>query len=393
MPDALTAPRPAVHTGPANAARRAAAIENAIQHRADPAAVPLTDDGRDFRGMSLIELARDCLEADGVRTAGLARAQLADKVFEVSAARAAGGMMSTSDFPNLLAAVAGKALRAGYEAAPQTFRPLVRETTVPDFKEVTRAQLGEAPALEPVGEGGEFKRGAMAEAGETYKIATFGKIVGITRQVIINDDLDAFTRLPRAMGSQAAALESDVVWAQIMANPTMADGLPLFDAAHQNVGTTIGFPRVTVNALAAGRLALSLQTGLDKSTPLNLAPAFWISGPSLQANIEQIIGTLRPARFDDLVPEALKRIVPIIEPRFDAGIARFGIPATGLSAWYLAASPAQIDLVELAYLEGHRGVFTETRVGFEVDGIEVKCRLDVGAKALDWRGLYRSGGA
>lgn len=387
MPETLTTTRPAAHAGPANATRRAAAIENAVMHRADPAAVPLTSDGRDFRGMSLLELARDCLEADGIRTAGLARAQLADRVFEVSAERAAAGLQSTADFPTLLANVAGKSLRAAYEAAPQTFRPIVRETTIADFKPVTRAQLGEAPALEEVREGGEYRRGAMTDAGETYKVATFGKIIGITRQTLVNDDLDAFSRLPRAMGVQAAALESDVVWAQIMANPTMADGQRLFSEAH---GNSVIPANVTIDNLGAGRAALALQTGLDGRTPLNLTATYWIGPTSLQYYIERIAGPLRPAKFDDIVPDAIKRLVPIIEPRFDTGIARYGIPANP-SSWYVSASPAQIDLVELAYLEGRRGVFTETRVGFEFDGIEVKCRLDVGAKAIDHRGLWRCG--
>ena len=35
----------------------------------------------------------------------------------------------------------------------------------------------------------------------------------------------------------------------------------------------------------------------------------------------------------------------------------------------------------------------ETRNGFDVDGVEIKCRLDFGAKAIDWRGLYKNPGA
>jgi hypothetical protein len=31
-------------------------------------------------------------------------------------------------------------------------------------------------------------------------------------------------------------------------------------------------------------------------------------------------------------------------------------------------------------------------MGFDVDGIEIRARLDFGAKAIDWRGLYRNPG-
>ena len=75
---------------------------------------------------------------------------------------------------------------------------------------------------------------------------------------------------------------------------------------------------------------------------------------------------------------------PISEPQLDAASE---------TAWHLAASPNQIDTIEYAYLEGQQGAYIETRNGFDVDGVEIKCRLDFGAKAIDWRGLYKNPGA
>ena len=69
------------------------------------------------------------------------------------------------------------------------------------------------------------------------------------------------------------------------------------------------------------------------------------------------------------------------------------LDAASETAWYLAASPNQIDTIEYAYLEGQQGAYIETRNGFDVDGVEIKCRLDFGAKAIDWRGLYKNPGA
>ncbi|MBF0437450.1 MAG: hypothetical protein HQL77_19095, partial [Magnetococcales bacterium] len=48
--------------------------------------------------------------------------------------------------------------------------------------------------------------------------------------------------------------------------------------------------------------------------------------------------------------------------------------------------------IEYAYLEGQTGVYIETRMGFEVDGVEIKARLDFGAKAIDWRGFFKNPG-
>src|SRR5690606_18983227 len=200
------------------------AVANALLHRFDPNRYELTDPAREWRGMSLIEMARALLEGEGTRVRGLSRDELASRALH-----------STSDFPELLAAVTNKTLRDAYEAAPRTFFPIARRVSAVDFKDMNRLQLGEAPQLEKVNESGEYRRGTIGEGKERYRVETYGRIVAITRQVIINDDLDAFTRVPSLFGTAAATLESDVVWGIVTSNPTMADGKALFHADHRNL--------------------------------------------------------------------------------------------------------------------------------------------------------------
>ena len=374
--------------GPANADRRADAIASALLHRSAPGTFELSADAREFASRSLLELARDSLEVAGIRTLGMRRHEIAERA--LAGATRSGGMMGTSDFPMLLANVANRSLRRAYEAAPQTFRPLVSVTTLPDFKTVSRNQLGEAPAFERVNEQGEFKRGAIAEGREQYNLLTYGKVVAITRQAIINDDTSAFTRVPRMFGIQAANLESDLVWSQIVGNPTMGDNVALFHADHGNLGTAAA---IAVDSIAAGREAMRLQKGLDARTILNLSPRFLIAPVAAQTKAEQLLTSITPAQTANAVPESIRRLELISEPRLDGGFVN---PATGATVtgsrfhWFLAADPAMIDLVELGYLDGQQGVYTETRTGFDVDGVEVKVRLDVGAKALDWRGFWKN---
>ncbi len=75
----------------------------------------------------------------------------------------------------------GRTLRVGYEAAPRGGLSLARPTTARDFHTKLRVQLGEAPTLEKVNESGEFKSGGMAEARESYKVDTFGRIISLSR--------------------------------------------------------------------------------------------------------------------------------------------------------------------------------------------------------------------
>jgi hypothetical protein len=174
-----------------------------------------------------------------------------------------------------------------------------------------------------------------------------------------------------------------VVWGINTANPAMADGNALFHTTHKNLAGTGA--ALDVGSVGAARAAMAKQTGLDKKTVLNVRPAFLIVPASLELKAEQLVAqNLVPAATSSVVPQSIRTLAPISEPRLDAASE---------SAWYLAASPNQIDTIEYAYLEGQQGAYIETRNGFDVDGVEIKCRLDFGAKAIDWRGLYKNPGA
>ena len=348
------------------------AVANALLHRYSPTLFPLEDAARQYRGMTLLELARESLGNAGVNTRGLSRDEVATRALH-----------STSDFPEILSAVTNKTLRQAYDAYPRTFALFCRQVLATDFKSMHRVQLGEAPQLLEVGESGEFKRGTLGESKESYKVKTYGRVVAITRQVLINDDLDAFTRIPAMYGNSIAQLESDVVWGIITANPAMADGNALFHTTHKNLAATGA--ALDVASVGAARAAMALQTGLDKKTVLNIRPAFLIVPAALELKAEQLVAqNLVPADSAKVVPQSIRTLSPISEPRLDAASA---------TSWYLAASPNQIDTIEYAYLEGQQGAYIETRNGFDVDGVEIKCRLDFGAKAIDWRGLYKNPGA
>lgn len=353
------------------------AVTIALQHRHNPALVELTDDAREFRGLTLLELARHALERRGVSTRGMSKMELAGAAFQMRAA----GLHGSSDFPAILANVANKTLRDSYAGTMRTFMAWARRSTIVDFKPVSRVQLGGAPDLQKVLPSGEFQYGTMGEAQEVYALATYGRILGVNRQALINDDMDAFTRIPAAFGASAADLESDIVYSILLDNPEMADGEDLFSAAHGNLGTA---SVINETALAAAYRLFGQQTGLE-GRKITVLPRFVITPPgarSVEAR-KQITATT-PSNTSDVNTFA-NRLVPIEEPRL--------IPESGQDPWFLAADPARIDTVEFAYLEGQEGVYTEVRYGFEVDGMEIKARHDFAAKAIDHRGLYKNAGA
>ena len=244
-----------------------------------------------------------------------------------------------------------------------------------------RLQLGEAPQLEKVNQSGEFKRGTIGEAQETYRIETFGKVIGITRQVLINDDLDAFTRAGalRHLGGDAGERRRLGHLHRQPGDGRRHDALPRQPQEPRR--DRRGARR---RRLAKARTAMAQQRGLDGKTLLNVRPSYLVVPSALEpppsSCWRRTSCRRRPRTWCLLDPQ----------PRGHRRAAARSGERRG--AVVPVASPAAIDTIEYAYLEGQEGVALETRMGFDVDGVEVRARLDFGAKAIDWRGLYKNPG-
>lgn len=362
---------------------RMAGIEEAMMHRIH-AGTKLTDNGRQFRGMSLLEIGRDFLESQGVNTRGMERMRLAHEMLHFRS-----GMHGTSDFAAIFANVASKRLRDAYAENVGTYTQWARRApNAPDFKNMNIVQMSGAPELLQTNEHGEFKYGTMTDAGTSYGLVTYGRMVSLTRQAIVNDDLRVFERMVSAFGASSSRLENRLVYSQLTANPVMGDGKELFHADHKNLGTGAG-SALQLSALKGGRTAMRLQKGLQ-GEELNLAPNFLIVPASLEQDAYQLTSSnYVPAKQGDVNEFRIggrTAVEPIIEPILDKTEA-------SQKEWYLASSNSQVDTVEYCYLDGAEGPVIDSQNGFETDGVTWKCRLDFAAKAVDHRGLYKGAGA
>lgn len=291
---------------------------------------------------------------------------------------------STSDFPLLLANTANKSLQMGFENEPASHRAWVRIVDVQDFKTQSRVQRSEAPGLLEVPEEAPYTYGTFGERREQYAVSTYGRLFQITRQALVNDDLGAFTTLPQAFGASAARLEADKVYSVLTTNAAMSDSVALFHASHGNLagsGTAL-----SATSLGVARASMRKQMGAGGLGYLNIIPRFLIVPAALETTAEILVASaIKPGGTND-EPNAqfIRALTVVVDPRLDTDSA---------TAWYLAASPTQVDTVETAYLKGQRGVFTETETAFETDGMKMKARLDFGVAPIDWRGLYKNAGA
>jgi hypothetical protein len=344
-------------------------LSEALLTRITPSHTPSAA-ARPFIGLSIAEVARECLSRNGITVLGNSKPELIKRALH-----------STSDFPNVLLAVVDKTLRPSYESAPSGLRPLAREKTAQDFRLQYRVQLDSLSfQLLPVPETGEFKSDTMADLKASYQIATYGRIFGISRQALVNDDLGAFTDLSARLGQAAKAFEAQQLVNLLVANnglgPTMDDGLTLFHASHGNLATAGAAPSMTT--LSDARLKMRRQKSPTGGV-IDVTPATCVCGPELETTFEQLLTQIRPVQTTDVNPFASLKL--IVEPRF-----------VDQYAWYVVADPARIEGLEFCYLAGTNGPQTESKAGFEVDGVQIKVRLDYGAAFIDHHGWFKNPG-
>lgn len=353
----------ATHDDPA---ARVRAMGEALFTRITPSHRP-SDQARAYVGLSIPELARESLRLSGESTTGLSGATVIE--------RSLNGLHTVSDFSLALGDAVGRVLRASYAATPSALRPLARQTTAVDFRSRASVRLAGGLGLERVNEHGEFKSGTLFEAGESYRVETFGKIIGLTRQVLVNDNLGAFAEVPRMLGVAAANFESGALADLVTANPVMADAKTVFHADHGNVGTPAP---ITLASLSEARIAMRRQKD-EGGEVVGGVPRYLVVSPERETEALQAIAEIAAATAAGVNVFA-GQLVVIVEPRLAAG------------AWYLVADPATGPGLEFAHLEGEQPQII-SEPGFVIDGIRWRVRLDFGSGWLDWRAWVRNAGA
>lgn len=333
----------------------------------------------ELAGYTLREIARESLRVQNMPTGG-------------SVLQMVGRAMLTQDFQNLLRNVAHKSLFQGWENAEETWRIWCDKGSVSDFKTHYSPRVSEFSDLDLIPEGMQYKYGKRTDAQESYSIATYGKLEAITRQAIINDDQRALTGFA-AHGQAAARKVGDVAYAVLTANAAMGDGTALFATGHSNYVASGSGGAPGVATLTAAVKAMKLQKDAQNLQYLNIRPVFFLAPVALEGSSEVFFKTvnyvdsntvatdssLAATRTNIYADPYLRRVY---DARLDAALS---------TGWYLAAAPGKT--VTVFFLDGVEAPYLEERDGWNVDGVEVKVRIDVGAKAMDWRGLYYNYGA
>ena len=327
-----------------------------------------------YRGHKMLDIARVSLQAAGIKTDGMDQMKLVSAAFT----------QSGSDFPILLENIMYKTLQNAYNITVDTWTRFCKRGSVNDFRVNKRYRIGSLSVLDPKTELGEFRNKTIPD-GERGSItaSTKGNVINISREAIINDDLGAFVGLSEALGRAAKrTIEADV-YAYLVSNPTLDDGIALFHASHGNLlasGTIISTANVDLV-----RQAMASQMDVGANDYLGIVPSILLTPLTLGGLAREVNG----AEYNDDANKQQRK------PNVVRGLYKDIVDTPRLTgtAWYSFAAPSDAPVIEVAFLDGNDAPYLEMQSGFTVDGSRWKVRMDYGIAATDWRGAYKNPGA
>lgn len=352
---------------------RAAAVDGLLLRGSMIAEKDANESANEFRGMSMRDLAIDCLEREGVSKAH----RLSDEELFKRA------VTPDSQFAAIVDNTVKKSMATAYKAAEPTFDKWCGIGSNSDFKEAKHYQLSEAGELLPLSQNGEIKFDEMKDNGVGKKVLTYARGFGFTRQALINDDLGILTKVPAAYVRAALRGRNKLVYKVLAGNDNIYDGKKLFHADHNNLGTA---GALSVTTVAEATKLMRKQKNLRGKETLNIKPEFLIVPAALEVKAGQLlVSTADPAGNNSGVANIYRNAFTLI---VDAELDDYSE-----TAYYFAANPADIDTIEVTYLNGNQQPILESQVGFDFLGIKWRIIDDFGVTALDYRGLAKNAGA
>ena len=297
---------------------------------------------------------------------------------------------SSVSLPGILSNIANKVLLEGFLLMDDTWKKIAKTASVNNFQRHTRFRMNGQFKFEKVGADGEIKHGQLGEQQFSQQIDTYAIMFGLSRQMIINDDLAAFADMPRSIGVGAGDAISDAVWECILGNPKQADGFDFFSTQHKNLisGAKAG---LDVKGLTNAEIKFSEQERAQ-GRPLGIPAKILLVPTALKVAAETLMKSLT---LNETTAENDPK--PVMNPH--AGkyetvatpyLASKAFPGNSASAWYLFADPRRLPAVEVAFLNGQeRPTIERADADFNYMGVLFRGAIDFGVKEQDWRGALK----
>lgn len=331
-----------------------------------------------YRGMSLADLARACLEEAGVSVRGMNRHAI------ISAAIT----QSTSDLPIIFENALHKTLLVGFTVAPTTWDRVCKIGSLSDFRPHIRYRASSIGDLDVVQENGEYKTIKLNDAErETIQAQSRGGIVRVSREMLVNDDMGVFTDLAMELGKSAGRTREKALYLLLGQNaglgPVMGDAKTLFHADHGNISADPGVP--TVNRIDKDRQQMASQKDPSGNDFVDIRPSTWLGPLTLG-------GEVRVINADQYDPDAVSKLQRTNKARGTYSEV-IDTPRLSGTPWYSLADPNAEPVFEMGFLDGEQTPQLATEEAFTQHGMAWRIVDEWGLAPVGWRGAVRNAGA
>jgi hypothetical protein len=289
---------------------------------------------------------------------------------------------TTASFSYLLGTSMNKRLLKDYQAWPAEWMRFSSIVPIKDFKQQSRVRLGAFGSLPIVAEDTAYSAITLTDTAATYVPQKRGNLVTVSREVIVNDDLQAIKQIPTKLAVAAAYTLAEFVYAFLSSNPNIYDGSALFTsgAPHSNLGSSA----LSTGAMQTGVTAMREQANFAGKR-IGLRPRFLVVPPELEwsAMVMTKSAGIPGSNNNDINP-MMGYVTPIVSPQL-----------ANTTQWFLIADPLVVDTVEVGFVGGqvNPALFIQDQplfgLNFTQDVISYKIRHEYGGAVVDFRGFYR----
>lgn len=276
---------------------------------------------------------------------------------------------ATHSISGILSSTVNKFLLAGFNGVESSWRSISSVRSVNDFKTVTSYRLNGGMKFQKVANGGEIKNAGLSDESRTISAETYGIMTSVTRTDLINDDLGALTAAPQRLGRGGALALNDLFWASFQ------DDSAFFTTGRGNKKTTAG-ALTLANLKAIATMFKKLKD--PDGNPVAVEPRVLLVPADIELAAAEIMGS-----------SLLISGNTTAAPNVNVLAGRYQVVSTSyLSSaedYYLLASPADLPVMEVAFLNGVQSPIVETaEADFSTLGVQMRGYFDVGVAKAEY---------
>jgi len=279
---------------------------------------------------------------------------------------------ATHDINNLLSALVNKFLLNGFNAVESSWQDVSAVRSVNDFKAINLLRLNGDMKFRKIGNAGELKIAQASDTRRSVAADTYGISTQLTRQDMINDDLNALSQVPQRMGRGAALAMNEAIWGEFQSSN---------DTYYQKASAAAG-NALSLTALKAATTGFRKLTDPD-GNPLGIAPRVLLVPPELEITAAELMtSALLISGNTTKEPNA-----NVLQGRYRVVVSNY---LTSASTWWLAADSVDLPALDVVFLNGQQApTIEQVAPDYQLLGVAIRGFFDFGVSKAESLSCYR----